>query len=87
MSVTFQRAIAGLDSSGSDANYVRDFTNETSPFVVIHSLGKIPEVSVVDTNGQEMEVVVDIDDAGDVNNKVTLKWDGGGTLSGKIICN
>lgn len=77
--------LLGSSSNNSDANYTTTFTNETSPLNITHNLGKRPSVVVMDSNEEQIELVVDYDDGPDPLNVVTLKFNG--TLTGRVICN
>ncbi|MGI9302059.1 MAG: hypothetical protein ACR2RB_05035 [Gammaproteobacteria bacterium] len=80
MTYTPRTKFAGIAGS-VDAHYSEAFTNVTS-LTLAHNLGKEPNITVVDDNGNEVEVDVDHDAA---FMTATLTWIG--AMSGVASAN
>ena len=57
------RAYIGGGGGGSDANFEFDQMSASATWVIAHSLGKYPSVTVVDSSGAVVEGYVDYTDA------------------------
>jgi hypothetical protein len=75
-----------FDNAGAavDKNYVQSFVNVDTA-IVVHNLGKIPNVFVIDDSTGKTFVVETTYDLMDIDNKLTVSWVG--LKTGRIICN